>query len=485
MKTALFALLLVVSAFATDYPTEEGVYVLGDSTLSQALGEFDFALVEFYAPWCGHCKKLAPEYAAAAQSLAKTNPEVKLVKVDCTVEKDTASKYAIKGFPTLKFFIKGNTEPVDYEGGRTKDEIINWLRKKTGPASVELKSVDAAEQTIGNNEVVAILFSDAGSEAYNNFLSVAQSFDDLPFAHTHDQAVREKYDAKGDTLIIFKKFDEGKNVHTGSFSTNDIREFLNAKRFPTILPFDQKIAQRIFGGGIDSIFLIRGDNEAGAKAEETLRSVAEDIKNHITVSIAKIEDGMGGRLADYIGVTKDNLPAIRIVQPKQNNQKFVFENEITGENIKTFVNNFKAGKLSPFFKTEEIPAQSHEEGVRVVVGKNFKEVVLDENTDVLMEYYAPWCGHCKTLAPIYSAVATKLKDISGVVLGKMDATANEVEGLSISGFPTLKYYPRGNKKSPVDYNGERTEEGFIDFLKKNSKADFSSLGGKNPSLDEL
>jgi len=359
------------------------------------------------------------------------------------------------------------------------------LRKRTGPASVELKTVDAVEQIIGNNEVVPILFGDAGTEGFTNFLSVAQGFDDLPFAHSHDEAVRQKYEAKGETLVLFKKFDEGKNVFTGPFDTQSIREFINANRFPTVLPFDQKIAQKIFGGGLDSIFLIRGDNDAGAKAEEALRSVADDIKGTLTISIARIEDGMGGRLADYIGVTKEMVPAIRIVLPKKSNQKFIYENEITGENIKTFVNDFKNNKLTPFFKSEEIPAQSHEDGVRVVVGKNWKEVVLDENSDVLMEYYAPWCGHCKSLAPVYSALATRLKDVKGIVIGKMDATANEVDGLSISGFPTLKFYPRGRKSSPIDYNGERTEDGFIDYLKKNSQADFSSLGQRNPSLDEL
>jgi len=485
MRTAFLALLLVVGAFATDIKTEDGVYVLTDSNFDDALKEFDFALIEFYAPWCGHCKKLAPEYAAAAQSLAKTNPEIKLAKVDCTVEKEVAARIGVKGYPTLRFFTKGNAQPVEYEGGRVKDEIISWLKKKTGPASVELKTVDAAEQLIGNSEVVAVLFGDAGTEGFTNFLSVAQSFDDLSFAHSHDETVRQKYEAKGETLVLFKKFDEGKNVHTGPFDTNSIRNFLNANRFPTILPFDQKVAQKIFGGGIDTIFLVRADNDAGAKAEEQVKAVANDIKGDITISIARMEDAMGGRLADYIGVTKESLPAIRIVQPKQNNQKFVFQNEITAENIKAFVSDFKAGKLTPFFKSAEIPAESHEDGVRVIVGKNFKEVVLDENTDVLMEYYAPWCGHCKSLAPIYSALAHKLKDVKGVVIGKMDATANEVEGLSVNGFPTLKFYPKGNKSKPMDYNGERTEEGFIDFLKKNSKADFSALSAKNPSLDEL
>ncbi len=52
--------------------------------------------------------------------------------------------------------------------------------------------------------------------------------------------------------------------------------------------------------------------------------------------------------------------------------------------------------------------------------------MVDGSKDVLVEFYAPWCGHCKSLAPVYEEVAQKLKDEDGVVLAKLDATANDV-----------------------------------------------------------
>jgi len=57
-----------------------------------------------------------------------------------------------------------------------------------------------------------------------------------------------------------------------------------------------------------------------------------------------------------------------------------------------------------------VPAESHDNSVRVLVGKNFSEVVMDDTKDVLVEFYAPWCGHCKNLEPIYAELAQKLKD---------------------------------------------------------------------------
>lgn len=59
--------------------------------------------------------------------------------------------------------------------------------------------------------------------------------------------------------------------------------------------------------------------------------------------------------------------------------------------------------------------------------------------------HAPWCGHCKKLKPIYNELATKLKDVKDLILTMMDGSANEVDGVSITGFPTLIFYKQGDK----------------------------------------
>lgn len=105
----------------------------------------------------------------------------------------------------------------------------------------------------------------------------------------------------------------------------------------------------------------------------------------------------------------------------------------------------------------------------MIVGTTFDSIVKDPTKDVLVKFYAPWCGHCKSLAPIWQELADSVADIPDLVIGKFDATANEAAGVAIRGYPTLKFYPKDNKEG-VDYNGERDLESFKKWLSENSSA---------------
>lgn len=86
--------------------------------------------------YSGHCKKLTPHFIEAAAKLAEQDPPRFLAKVDATEHKELATRFAIQGFPTLKFFVNG--KDTEYNGGRTADTIFSWIMKKTGPSSEEV-----------------------------------------------------------------------------------------------------------------------------------------------------------------------------------------------------------------------------------------------------------------------------------------------------------------------------------------------------------
>jgi len=173
-----------------------------------------------------------------------------------------------------------------------------------------------------------------------------------------------------------------------------------------------------------------------------------------------------------MGVTEDKLPVLRAILPAEM-KKYECTTKpaaITVDIIAEFAENIKAGKLAPVLKSEEPVA--NDGPLTVIVGKNFDQIVNDPTKDVLVKFYAPWCGHCKKLAPIWDNLAAAYAEVKDLVIAKIDATANEVEGLEIRGYPTLKFYPKFNKTG-VDYEGERDLESFKKFLSEHA----SSLSG--------
>merc|ERR1711863_146287 len=159
---------------------------------------------------------------------------------------------------------------------------------------------------------------------------------------------------------------------------------------------------------------------------------------------------------------------MRITASEEDMVKFKPDDaSLTEANMRAVLKQFKAGELTPHLKSEEQPEDWDANPVKVLVSSNFAPVAMAEGKDVFVEFYAPWCGHCKKLAPIWDELAEKFEDNEKVVIAKLDATSNEVENVKIRGFPTLKLFKAGDN-SVVDYSGGRTLDDFVKFLSPES-----------------
>jgi len=123
---------LLVLASLLFLSTCSNVIDLTPENFEQYVDGSKHAFVEFFAPWCGHCKNLAPAYEEIADAFAKDKDSVVIAKVDADAHKELASKFGVTGFPTLKFFKKGSTDPTDYNGGREAADIIEFVNKEAG-----------------------------------------------------------------------------------------------------------------------------------------------------------------------------------------------------------------------------------------------------------------------------------------------------------------------------------------------------------------
>ncbi|KAH9757874.1 protein disulfide-isomerase 5-2 [Citrus sinensis] len=124
----------------TKFKIDGKVIELDESNFDSAISSFDYILVDFYAPWCGHCKRLAPQLDEAAPILAKLKEPIVIAKVDADKYSRLASKQEIDAFPTLKIFMHGI--PTEYYGPRKAELLVRYLKKFVAP-DVSILNSDA------------------------------------------------------------------------------------------------------------------------------------------------------------------------------------------------------------------------------------------------------------------------------------------------------------------------------------------------------
>lgn len=126
------------------------------------------ALVEFFAPWCGHCKNLAPVYEELAQSFAASSNKVTIAKVDADEHRDLGKRFGIQGFPTLKWFDGKSDKPDEYNSGRDLESLAEFVTQKTGakpkgvkkePSKVEMLTDQSFGKVVGSEKEVLVAFT--------------------------------------------------------------------------------------------------------------------------------------------------------------------------------------------------------------------------------------------------------------------------------------------------------------------------------------
>ncbi|EEH18946.2 protein disulfide-isomerase domain [Paracoccidioides brasiliensis Pb03] len=459
---------IAAMASAADEAAVSDVHALNGSTFKDFIKEHELVLAEFYAPWCGHCKALAPEYETAATQLKEK--KIPLVKVDCTEEVELCQEYGVEGYPTLKVF-RGLEQVKPYSGPRKSASITSYMVKQSLPA-VTVVTVDNLEDVKTLDKVTIIGFFAQDDKATNEtFTSLAEAFrDEFLFGATDDAKLAAAEDVKQPSIVMYKDFDEGKAVYSGELTQEQITSFIKLSSTPLIGELGPHTYARYIQAGIPLAYIFAETPEEREEFSKMLKPIAE--KQRGSINIATIDAKTFGAHAGNLNLKVDKFPAFAIQDPV-NNKKYPFDQElkITHDIIATFVQDVLDGKVEPSIKSEPIP-EKQEGPVTVVVAHSYQELVIDNDKDVLLEFYAPWCGHCKALAPKYEQLAQLYADnpefAAKVTIAKIDATANDVPE-EIQGFPTVKLFAAGSKDKPFDYQGSRTIQGLAEFVRDNGK----------------
>lgn len=465
LLSAVFSALIALNPFAAQSSSEEkkvsASFVKKLSAADyDAFVQNDMALVEFFAPWCGHCKKLAPEYEKAAETLEKKN--IFLGSVDCTEQKEVCAKYKIQGYPTMKIFRQGND--FEYQGPRDADGIIRHMTKQSEPAVRELDA-KKLDEFIKSDEVVFVAnFPPESSEA-KAFASVANKYrNDFSFGKVNFPP-----------LAVYKKFDEGYVAFSppeGKYDEESMAEFVRGESIRLVDEIGPENYAKYMESGKPLAYLFYGSEEQKKSMADAYEAAIKPYKGKIHAVF--IDADKFGQHADVLNLEK-KWPGF-VIHDMTKEHKFPFSGkQLDADTMKEFVRSFSEGKLKPSFKSEPIP-EKQEGSVKMVVHDNFNDVVLDDKKDVLVEVYAPWCGACKNLAPTYEKLAEKYaKHSDKVVIAKFDGVANdlpETVEFKLQHFPTLLLFKaqkgkRGNSKaSMVEYTGGPSLNTLIDFISK-------------------
>lgn len=437
----------------------------------------------FYAPWCGHCKRLKPEYAKAAGLLKNNDPPIALAKVDCTeAGKDTCSKFSVSGYPTIKIFRNGELSR-DYNGPREANGIVKYMKAQVGPSSKSIEDSEELEKFISKDDVAVVGFFKKESDLKVAFLSLADKLrEKVRFGHTTNPKILSAKNLE-DAVVIYRpkhlsnKFEEDVTQYTGKPNSQDMNTFI-IKNYHGLVGHRVRDSAADFKKPLITAYY-NVDYVKNAKGTNYWRNrilkVAKEFADDFTFAISS-KDEFTHELNDFgVDFAKGDKPVVLAYDASD--LKFVMSEEFSIDNFRSFVNKLKDGELTPYIKSEPIP-ESNDGPVKVAVGKNFNEIVNENGKDTLIEFYAPWCGHCKKLTPIYDELGEIMKD-EDVEIVKIDASNNDVPPpYKVSGYPTLYWAPKDDKKNPRVYEGGRELNDFIKYIAEHSTKELKKYNRK-------
>ncbi|XP_023325871.1 protein disulfide-isomerase A5 isoform X1 [Eurytemora carolleeae] len=462
-------------------------------------------LIMFYAPWCGHCKRMKPDYQVAAGEM---KGKAVLAAMDVNKPENTpiSRKFNITGFPTLLYFKDGQMK-FQYEGGNNKQEIIKFLEDPTAAPVAKPKETSWADEP---SEVVHL--TDA---TFDEFLANEPSALIMFYAPWCGHCKRAKPHFVTASARMKKEGIAGKLAAVDCTQETELSKRFEIKGFPSIQYF--KDGEFAFNAGDareeEAIIKFMSDpkepppppppekpwseepSDVVHLGEEDFKTFLKKKKHVLVIFYApwcghckRAKPEFSAAAAAY----KDN-PKVEFVAVDCTIHKSVcsaynvngfpsfkyfsyFNKEQKdydgGRTEKDFVNYMKDPQ-SPTAGQAPAPPSPEEDWSKVpgniylkhLKGAEFEEFLRFKDT-VLIMFYAPWCGHCKSMKPEYARAAEELtKAEVPHVLATVDATQEQELGkrFNIRGYPTLKLFRRGVEVE--DYSGGRKSADFVKYIR--------------------
>ncbi|CAK9442377.1 uncharacterized protein LODBEIA_P61200 [Lodderomyces beijingensis] len=507
--SALATLLAVVSITQAGGPADgeaaadpnSAVVKLTSENFASFLEENPLVLTEFFAPWCGYCKILGPEFSKAADALNESYPKIKLAQVDCTTEEALCMEHEIRGYPTLKIIRDGDSKKAeDYQGPREHEGIVDHMIKQSLPAVQVPESWDDLEKLVEEQTKPFVLqVNSAADDIFNKVANLKRknfAFIDVDKEYLKQLGEKLGKDLqKAEYLVVHPKQLADAAVYEGKAELEKLSEWIDVETVPYFGDIDRDTYMSYMSSPLPIAYYFYKTPEEREAVSESLSKLGKKYRGKLNV--VGLDANLFGRHAEAINMNPDILPLFAIQHIEENKKYGVNQTEHpegpSVEVIEQFVDDFFNGKLTPIIKSEPVPTAEEIAANPVVklVAHNYNDIMNKTGKDIFVKYYAPWCGHCKKLAPTWEELAEiygSNTDDAEVIIADIDHTANDVDvPYEIQGYPTLLIFPANGEvdektgiRKPIVFEGQRELQALLDFVKEKGalKVDGSELQAK-------
>lgn len=360
---AFFACLLLLHGVAPVQldDLEEGgkfgkVVELTESTIEAALVKYDHILVDFYAPWCQHCKSLAPELDKAAPQLADGVPPIMVAKIDADKYRSMIEKYDISFYPTLKFFTNGY--PTDYDGPHSANALVTYVRRLTAPAIEVYSSESPLRKFLKTLESELPVFVGFGVEA-SSLEKVAHKYRNRGWfavlEEISNEAMMDFNFENQSAVVVLRGGDEVQDVFYGPFDGPELVNFIKRNLLALVTPLTLDSLKFVKEDGRPNVVTIL-DKENTLESDEFIKKMKAAAKTHRTFVFTSVVASQWPKFVRPFRLgRKPVLPTVIIWD-----EKYYFKSDkvdaFVGDSVEVEVASLLQGFKENTVKREEVKA---------------------------------------------------------------------------------------------------------------------------------
>lgn len=478
-RSAIFLLSVAVCLITAD----SLVRIHDHNVLSSVTTKNEWVLVFFFSDGCTKCDHIFKYLPEVATELRHNDPPIVVAGANIDTDNMLSVVSGVEQTPDWRVFHNGDIVHRPFGAKLSLPGIVSYMRRfvsgaVTPVSTVEEASVYTSKEGRTAEAVVMNCFLEdhAGSKSFEYAAEMYKDFAWIKFITATQQLLREHYGCT--SVVVF-------NHDTHNTSTWHPASTDEARMSGDLLVFIAKFGRPLIGiANLSTVAFFRASSQPVFQlfynTDETLNGREIDFVRKKLRPVAEAHPHLTFTIVDH-SLRKESeqyhFPDDKSIGRAPFGITFqvskwrpaTFQEGFSVDAVTNFVDQWHEGKLEPYRKSGPVPKDNFSPGsgsVIEVVALTFTEhVTKSTEADVLLVVYAPWCGHCKEIMPILDEVAKLYKGDKGMIVAKIDATANELpHAFTATSYPTIFFVHRHAKHSPEMYGGERTLAAFRRFI---------------------